>query len=258
VQVPVTRCAASVEDSDKATETPADESTAVLDGHRGRQAMEVLRDVPHEHGIGVIIVTRDHRTLEVFDSIYEMGDGSMFRGGRPLLRRSAGKVGATSSTEVDRFWVNPYSFTADVLSGGLILRSLLASVTAVMLFTHAVLGCCAHHIHACGDAHGSVALGGSQNHCSLSCGDHSAESSGQADHEHQQPGQDDCQGSRCDFGRPTNDREADSGHVWCQSVAVLLSDAMLGLAGSQVDHHLRTTGILLPVRLHLVHQVLLI
>jgi energy-coupling factor transporter ATP-binding protein EcfA2 len=61
-------------------------------GHRGRQAMGVFRDVTHEHETGVIIVTHDHRTLEVFDSIYEMGDGNMFRGGRPPLRRSAGRT----------------------------------------------------------------------------------------------------------------------------------------------------------------------
>jgi hypothetical protein len=33
---------------------------------------------------------------------------------------------------------------------------------------------------------------------------------------------------------------------------------MPSLAGGQFDHDLRTTGVLLPVRLHLVHQVLLI
>jgi ABC-type lipoprotein export system ATPase subunit len=53
----------------------ADEPTAALDSHRGRQVMELFRDVAHEYGTAVIVVTHDHRTLEVFDVIYEMEDG---------------------------------------------------------------------------------------------------------------------------------------------------------------------------------------
>lgn len=53
----------------------ADEPTAALDSHRGRQVMELFRRVAHEHGAGVIVVTHDHRTLEVFDTTYEMEDG---------------------------------------------------------------------------------------------------------------------------------------------------------------------------------------
>ncbi|HLA85247.1 MAG TPA: ABC transporter ATP-binding protein [Thermoguttaceae bacterium] len=53
----------------------ADEPTAALDSHRGRQVMELFRGVAHQHGAGVIVVTHDHRTLEVFDVIYEMEDG---------------------------------------------------------------------------------------------------------------------------------------------------------------------------------------
>ena len=53
----------------------ADEPTAALDSHRGRQVMELFRNVAREHGAGVIVVTHDQRTLEVFDAIYEMEDG---------------------------------------------------------------------------------------------------------------------------------------------------------------------------------------
>ena len=35
----------------------------------------------HEHGAGVIVVTHDQRTLEVFDTIYEMEDGAITKGG---------------------------------------------------------------------------------------------------------------------------------------------------------------------------------
>ncbi|MCX7425083.1 MAG: ABC transporter ATP-binding protein [Planctomycetia bacterium] len=58
----------------------ADEPTAALDSHRGRQVMELFRRVAHEHGAGVIVVTHDQRTLEVFDTIYEMEDGAITNG----------------------------------------------------------------------------------------------------------------------------------------------------------------------------------
>lgn len=53
----------------------ADEPTAALDSHRGRQVMELFRDVARQHNAGVIVVTHDQRTLDVFDTIYEMEDG---------------------------------------------------------------------------------------------------------------------------------------------------------------------------------------
>lgn len=53
----------------------ADEPTAALDSHRGRQVMELFRKVAHERGTGVIVVTHDQRSLDVFDETYEMQDG---------------------------------------------------------------------------------------------------------------------------------------------------------------------------------------
>jgi len=53
----------------------ADEPTAALDSHRGRQVMELFLKVAHEQGGAVIVVTHDHRALDVFDTIYEMEDG---------------------------------------------------------------------------------------------------------------------------------------------------------------------------------------
>ena len=57
----------------------ADEPTAALDSHRGRQVMELFAQVAREHGAGVIVVTHDHRALDVFDTIYEMEDGIVER-----------------------------------------------------------------------------------------------------------------------------------------------------------------------------------
>ncbi len=53
----------------------ADEPTAALDKERGRQVMELFRDVVREHSAGVIVVTHDERALDVFDTLFEMEDG---------------------------------------------------------------------------------------------------------------------------------------------------------------------------------------
>jgi putative ABC transport system ATP-binding protein len=53
----------------------ADEPTAALDRNRGRQVMELFRDLVQEHAAGVIVVTHDERALDVFDTLYEMEDG---------------------------------------------------------------------------------------------------------------------------------------------------------------------------------------
>jgi putative ABC transport system ATP-binding protein len=55
----------------------ADEPTAALDSHRGRQVMELFRKVAHERDSAVIVVTHDHRSLDVFDRAYEMEDGEL-------------------------------------------------------------------------------------------------------------------------------------------------------------------------------------
>jgi putative ABC transport system ATP-binding protein len=55
----------------------ADEPTAALDSRRGRQVMELFRRVAQEHGTAVIVVTHDHRSLDVFDTTYEMEDGNI-------------------------------------------------------------------------------------------------------------------------------------------------------------------------------------
>jgi putative ABC transport system ATP-binding protein len=55
----------------------ADEPTAALDGTRGRAVMELFRKVAHEQRAAVIVVTHDHRSLDVFDEIYEMEDGRL-------------------------------------------------------------------------------------------------------------------------------------------------------------------------------------
>ena len=55
----------------------ADEPTAALDSQRGRQVMELFRKVAHEQEAGVLVVTHDHRALDVFDRTVEMEDGQL-------------------------------------------------------------------------------------------------------------------------------------------------------------------------------------
>ena len=55
----------------------ADEPTAALDKERGRAVMDLLRRVAHEQNTAVVVVTHDHRALDVFDAIYEMEDGRL-------------------------------------------------------------------------------------------------------------------------------------------------------------------------------------
>jgi putative ABC transport system ATP-binding protein len=41
--------------------------------------MKLFSDIAHKHGTAVIVVTHDHRALDVFDVIYEMEDGVIKR-----------------------------------------------------------------------------------------------------------------------------------------------------------------------------------
>jgi putative ABC transport system ATP-binding protein len=66
----------------------ADEPTAALDSVRSRIVMDLFRRVAHEQGAAVLVVTHDHRALDVFDLLYEMDDGR--------LRPAAGHAPALS------------------------------------------------------------------------------------------------------------------------------------------------------------------
>ena len=68
----------------------ADEPTAALDRALGRQVMELFAKVAHEQRAGVVVVTHDHRTLEVFDRILDVEDGLInSRANRPISASSS-------------------------------------------------------------------------------------------------------------------------------------------------------------------------
>jgi putative ABC transport system ATP-binding protein len=55
----------------------ADEPTASLDSKLGQQVMELFGRIAHEQNAGVLVVTHDHRTLDVFDRILDVEDGKI-------------------------------------------------------------------------------------------------------------------------------------------------------------------------------------
>ena len=57
----------------------ADEPTAALDSTSGRTVMELLQQLAHAHGRGVVLVTHDPRVLPFGDRIIHLEDGRIVR-----------------------------------------------------------------------------------------------------------------------------------------------------------------------------------
>ena len=57
----------------------ADEPTAALDSHTGRNVMEMMSDLAHKRGRAVVIVTHDSRVLGFADRIVKIEDGAIAR-----------------------------------------------------------------------------------------------------------------------------------------------------------------------------------
>jgi putative ABC transport system ATP-binding protein len=55
----------------------ADEPTAALDSHTGRNVMQLMCALAHERGRAVVIVTHDNRILDMGDRIVRIEDGRM-------------------------------------------------------------------------------------------------------------------------------------------------------------------------------------
>jgi len=78
----------------------ADEPTASLDSRLGRQVMELFAQIAHDQGAGVIVVTHDHRALDLFDTIFEMEDGTIHQHRQPQARQVTEGVGDGRSPTV--------------------------------------------------------------------------------------------------------------------------------------------------------------
>ncbi|MFT4145808.1 MAG: ABC transporter ATP-binding protein [Mobilitalea sp.] len=57
----------------------ADEPTASLDGERGRQVVELIKNETKKHKKAAVIVTHDERILDLVDSIYHIENGILRR-----------------------------------------------------------------------------------------------------------------------------------------------------------------------------------
>ena len=136
------------------------------------------------------------------------------------------------------------------------MSGLLNNLSAAILVVHLVVGCCVHHAHDCPqtcDAGHSEGMGDE----GAPCDGHSHGEQGQTtDHHH---GTDECQGVKCAYVRTANDTIA---KVLLQPrlvhvTPVLDEDSVLQGVFSE-QHTLNSGRLLLPVRLHLANQVLLI
>jgi putative ABC transport system ATP-binding protein len=55
----------------------ADEPTGNLDSRRGRETLELLRDICHERAIPGLLVTHDPDAKELMDRAYTLRDGHL-------------------------------------------------------------------------------------------------------------------------------------------------------------------------------------
>jgi putative ABC transport system ATP-binding protein len=73
----------------------ADEPTAALDFHSGQTVLELLRNLAHQRGYVVVVVTHDLRAMPFADRIVMLEDGCVVRDNTaPLLESSKGVVHA--------------------------------------------------------------------------------------------------------------------------------------------------------------------
>jgi hypothetical protein len=113
-------------------------------------------------------------------------------------------------------------------------------LTAATLMVHLLVGCCAHHAHAC-DTHSVQGQ----------CPDHQDDASGHSRH-----GQEDCQGRKCAFVGAVSL----NGHSFApisQWFVIASLDNRYSLFGGSFEQFFLSTSQQFPsVRLYLMHQVL--
>ena len=135
------------------------------------------------------------------------------------------------------------------------MHGFISHLTAVLLLAHTVVGCCWHHVHACGHEHGPLALVGFQHGSDQHYGCTGGASEQSRD---THSGGDDCRGSKCNFVVAKDSAVRVSGPACELAVLPGLADDCDSACGLLHPALFRTGGLLLPVRLHLANQVLLI
>jgi len=71
----------------------ADEPTASLDRQSGRGVVELLRQLARERDVAIIMVTHDHRILDVADRIIHLEDGRVLSGDEALVAGTGRMLG---------------------------------------------------------------------------------------------------------------------------------------------------------------------
>ena len=78
----------------------ADEPTAALDSHTGRNVMEMMSELAHQRGRAVVIVTHDSRVLEFADRIVKIEDGAITTENEPQILPSGWLAQSVSQAAV--------------------------------------------------------------------------------------------------------------------------------------------------------------
>jgi putative ABC transport system ATP-binding protein len=74
----------------------ADEPTAALDSHAGKNVMEMMSELAHKRGRAVVLVTHDSRVLSFADRIVKIEDGAIAK--PEALRREPVPAGMLTPT----------------------------------------------------------------------------------------------------------------------------------------------------------------
>jgi hypothetical protein len=132
------------------------------------------------------------------------------------------------------------------------MAKLCRILTAAAFVVHMIVGCCAHHAHACegqGLALPAQGVAAADDHCSDG---HSSP----ADHSH--PAPDGCHGAKCSTVLPSQLANHWFGQPSLASFVSALDDLSSQSGILSAQRCLPMGWLLLPIRLHLANQVLLI
>ncbi len=137
------------------------------------------------------------------------------------------------------------------------MRSVISLITVVALLLHVWLGCCGHHLHA-----GEDSRCASDQHTCHAYGDHETHCHDEGNHSEEGPA-DECPGKSCDesdcafamFGKTSLSKAWFAFGAW---IAALPRWDVEPLQQFSATARIPTFAFSVPVRVHLLHQVLLI
>ena len=132
------------------------------------------------------------------------------------------------------------------------MSRLFRILTAMVLTVHLIMGCCVHHAHACDGMGNSIPVQGTAS-LGSQCSDSPGNGSDHANHGSQK-----CQGEKCSFVLSSSAVGNSLNHPLQSFDVPLLNATFFQVNVVSAQHYFATGQLLLPVRLHLANQVLLI